>query len=243
MKTLIKTLLLSGALGLVTMPMVAGAETTDVGNGSGSTNVTATFEKSTQVVNPVNPDKPGTTDASGDGANGAAAGGDLSLIYVTNQLDFGSHEIDVANDQVYAANYSDAKDATKSANVSKLWNNHAVIEVSDVRGTNAGWNLTVSGSPLKGVDGSTLKGATLALPTGSLTNTGSDSNGTAAVAVANALDTSAAQVLAAGKDTGAGITVDQLDPSNIKLTVPANQAKAQGYTTSLTWNLSDTPAQ
>ncbi|MFD1421831.1 WxL domain-containing protein [Lactiplantibacillus songbeiensis] len=243
MKKSLKTLLMSSALLLaVAAPLAASADTSsDIGNGSGSTDVSATFEKSTQTVNPVNPDNPGTSDNSGDKGNGAAAGGDLSLIYVTNKLDFGSHEIDVSNDQTYAANYTDS-DTTKSADVSSLWNNKAVVEVSDVRGTNAGWNLTVSGTALTGTDGTTLKGATLVLPTGTLANTGSSSNGTQSVAVTNALDTAAAQVLTAGKDNGAGITTDQLNPSDIKLTVPANQAKAQGYTTKLTWNLSDTPA-
>ncbi|WP_407879090.1 WxL domain-containing protein [Furfurilactobacillus entadae] len=39
---------------------------------------------------------------------------------------------------------------------------------------------------------------------------------------------------------GSGITIDQMDPSAIKLTVPANVAKAEAYSTTMNWTLSAT---
>ncbi|AVK61522.1 WxL domain-containing protein [Lactobacillus sp. CBA3605] len=239
MKKIIGSLLLSGALLVsVALPTVAhAAESRD-----GSTDVTATFTAGNTDVTPVDPTDPDTPSTGGDGNNGGTAGSGLSLIYVTNKLDFGSHAIDVLNSNTYAANYTNAEDATTNANTSALWGNKAVIEVSDTRGTNAGWSLQVSGSALKSESGDTIEGGTLALPVGDVTNSGSNgANGAKSVAVTNALGT-ATNVLTAANTMGAGVTVDQLDPSDVKLTVPANTAKAEAYSTTVNWSLTDTPA-
>ncbi|AVK64087.1 WxL domain-containing protein [Lactobacillus sp. CBA3606] len=242
MKKIIGSLLLSGALLVsVALPTVANAAE----NRDGSTNVTATFTAGNTDVTPVDPTDPDTPSTGGDGNNGSNTGNEggsgLSLIYVTNKLDFGSHAIDVLNSNTYAANYTNADDTKTNADTSALWGNKAVIEVSDTRGTNNGWSLQVSGSALKSTSGDTIEGGTLALPTGDVTNSGTATNDAKSVAVTNALGT-ATNVLTAAKDGGAGVTVDQLDPTNIKLTVPANTAKAEAYSTTVNWSLTDTPA-
>lgn len=236
------SLLMSGVL-LAGVGVNASADTTGSGassssataNTTGTTDISATFTKSTQTVTPVDPNNPDKPSDKGDGGNGAHAGGDLSLIYVSNKLDFGKHEIDVLNSSTYTAQ-------NITSDVSGLWNGKDIIEVSDVRGSNAGWTLSVSGGTLTGTDGDTIKGATLALPQGTVSNSGSDSNGATSTAADNVLDNTSATVLGAGKDKGAGVTVDQLDPAEIKLTIPANTTKAQAYSTTLNWSLSDTPA-
>ncbi len=237
---LVSGILMAGSL-VVSSGMIAHADTPDgpstdsTANTTGVTDVQAMFKGSHSPVSPVNPDHPNTPDNGGDSSNGGKAGGGLSLIYVSNKLDFGSHEIDVLNPETYTA-------AETDSDLSGLWNKKAVAEVSDVRGTNAGWSLAVAGNPLTGKDGSTIKGATLQLPKGAVTNSGSESNGAISVDAPNVLDGNSATVLSAAKDKGAGVTVDQIDPSNIKLTIPANTAKAQSYQTTLNWSLTDTPA-
>lgn len=230
------TLLVSGTLisGMGTVAQAAGetgGSGSSTANTTGKTEVNASFTKSDEIVNPVDPTDP--SNPGEGGGNGATPGGDLSLIYVTSKLDFGTHEINVLDDKQYSANDS-------TSDVSSLWNNKAVIEVSDVRGTNAGWTLSVSGNPLQGKDGSLIKGASLALPQGVVSNAG-ESNGAYSVPVSNALSGDSATVLSSKKDSGAGVTVNQLEPNDIKLEVPANSAKAQEYTSTLNWTLSDTP--
>jgi len=49
------------------------------------------------------------------------------------------------------------------------------------------------------------------------------------------------QVLGAKENNGAGVTVSNLNPDNIKLNIPANTAKAETYKTTLNWTMNDTP--
>jgi len=233
MKKVIGSLLMSGALlGTVVAPLVANADA----NTTGNTAVSATFTKSTQTITPVDPTDPNTPSTGGDSGNGAAAGGDLSLIYAPKSLDFGTHEIDVQNNQSYAVDTSSAK--------STLWDNSAVLEVADVRGTNAGWSLSASATSL--TNGTTAaKGATITLPNGDVTNSGADKNGAVAVKtpVINLNGSSTGvQVLSAATGNGAGVTVDNLDPTITMLNIPANSVKANAYSSTITWTLATTPA-
>ncbi|MFC6295846.1 WxL domain-containing protein [Lactiplantibacillus daoliensis] len=242
MKKIIGSLLMSSALlGATVAPLVANADATP--NTKGTTNVTTTFTKSTQTVTPVDPDDPDTPTDPGDGNNGAAAGGDLSLIYVPASFDFGSSEIDVLNDK------SLSLDTTSAATT--LWKNNAVVEVSDVRGTNAGWSVLVKGNTLTSDSGATIKGASLVLPKGTVSNSGNDaqnSNANGAYATGETVDlattddsVAGVQVLGAKDGNGAGVTVSKLDPAGITMNIPANTAKAETYKTTLNWTLGDTP--
>lgn len=240
MKKIVGSLLMSGALlGTVVAPLVANADA----NTSGKTNVTTTFLKSSQIVTPVDPDNPDTPTDPGDGNNGAAAGGDLSLIYVPASFDFGSSEIDVLKDKTLNL------DTTSAATT--LWKSNAVVEVSDVRGTNAGWSVLVKGDTLTGISGATIKGASLVLPQGTVSNSGNDAentNANGAYATGQTVDlattdstVAGVQVLGAKANNGAGVTVSKLDPSGITMNIPANTAKVDTYTTTLNWTLGDTP--
>ena len=248
MNKLISGLLLSGALLIgAVLPTVANADTTTPAaeNRTGNTTVIAGFTANTDGVKPVDPSNPGTGDGTGgDGGNGVDVpnGGGLSLIYVTNNLNFGTHEIDVLKSNDYYAH------DTTGNSTSALWNDKAVIEVSDVRGTKAGWSLGVTGSELTGKDAdgkalAAIDGAELTLPAGAVSSADSiDGNGSVATATTNVLG-STATVLTAAKGSGSGVTIDQLDPSAIKLTIPANSAEAGTYTATLNWNLASLPTE
>jgi len=237
MKKVIGSLLMSGVLlGTVVAPMIANADTVTE-NRNGQTSVSANFTASTSTVTPVDPTDPNKPSTDGDGNNGATAGGGLSLIYAPKSLDFGSHEIDVLNDESYTVDTSSAS--------TKLWVSNAVLEVSDVRGTNAGWSLTATGDVL--TDGTNpAEGATISLPTGTVTNSGTAANGAKSATTPTINLNGGAtgvEVLSAAKDSGAGVTVDQMTPANIKLNIAANTVKAGTYSSNINWTLSDLPTE
>lgn len=200
-------------------------------NSTGETITTAKFRANSQTITPVDPDHPNIPSNKGDGSNGAHVGSGLSLIYVSKKLSFGSHEINILKPKTYIPISDD----------SSLWNDNFVIEVSDVRGTNAGWRLSVSGDSLVGDDGTIIKGAALSLPLGSLSNSGYASNGASSHAVKNILSSKTSDILDAEKNSGSGVTVDRLYPGAINLVIPENTTKAQGYVTRLNWSLTDAP--
>ncbi|GKT03078.1 WxL domain-containing protein [Furfurilactobacillus entadae] len=174
-----KVLMTSAVLASMVVPAIS-ASADDTANLTGSTNASATFTPGTTTVNPVDPTdptKPGT-----DKNNGAKPGSGLSLIYVTNGLDFGSHQVDVVNKNDYDASTSKT-----------LWNGKAVVQVADSRGTNAGWNLSVAADQFATTSGDKLTGATLTLPGAAsqiTTNTGISNGVTSSALSGYALDNS-----------------------------------------------------
>ncbi|MBQ0835717.1 WxL domain-containing protein [Lactiplantibacillus pentosus] len=249
MKKVVGSLLMTSTMLLGALaPIVANAA--DGENRSGTTDTTATFTaNTTNPVDPVDPTDPTKPLNPGDGDNGASAGAGLSLIYAPSKLGFGSNQIDVINNQSYAA---DADSTVMMGTTNKVG-----LQVSDQRGTNAGWTLSVAAAD--GTDGnlSSLKGATLSLPAGTVTSTGATAgsgstagNGATGQAVdldlgsqastsAGATFTGATSgvVLTAADKNGAGITSDLLDPTAVKLNVVANTASATTYKGVLNWTL------
>lgn len=241
--------LFSALLLAISAPIVANAAdttgttatdstaTTDSANLTGNTTVNVHFDPDTTAVTPVDPDHPEKPSTTGDQHNGAKPGGGLSLIYVTDTLDFGSQTIDNTNNKSYPV------DITKS---SALWGGKQMVaEVSDKRGTAAGWKLSVTGDALTGSNDKTaIKGASISLPKGVLNNTGATSNG--AVPGQNpkvqlASGAEATEVLSAPKGSGTGTTTDQFAPDGITLNIPANTAHTQDYSTNLNWNIAALP--
>lgn len=224
--------LLLGAL----MPVVANAAE----NRAGTTNATATFTANTTTpVTPVDPTDPTTPITPGDGDNGASAGTGLSLIYAPSTLDFGSHEIDVTKDNNYQA--VGAKTVLMGST------NKVGLQVSDARGTNAGWTLTVNATDGTSGNLSTLKGATITLPAGTALSTGTETgttadNGATVQAVsALSVDGATETIMSAADKKGAGITSDLMDQNAITLNVAAATASATTYTGQLDWSLASTP--
>ncbi|PEF45193.1 cell surface protein [Bacillus cereus] len=214
----------------------------------------------TNPVDPENPDPNNPVDpwdpTTPDHKPNPGTDGPLSLDYASS-LDFGKNKI-TNKDEVYYANpqylwnedHSDFDASTARPNY---------VQVSDKRGTNAGWSLTVKQegqfknetTQNKELTGSEMK-FTQSTP---VSNT---ENVTAPKATDFTLDPNGAvsNVMAASKGAGAGTWVDRfgtvenvevdgeqvLKNKAITLSVPGKTAKdAVKYETTLTWTLTDVP--
>lgn len=203
-------------------------------NRSGTTNATATFTANNDTnVSPVNPKDPTQSITPLDGSNGATPGSGLSLIYVPKTWNFGTNNVPVQSQDI----------SLLTTGGTSLLNDQTSIQVSDSRGTNSGWNLSVLGSQFGAtIAGDSVKstGIQLILPQGTLSTPQGTANGVTASASDTAL-TSATSVLNATTKNGGGITVYNLPTTAIKLHVPGNSVQAGTYSTVLNWTLSDTP--
>ncbi|RRK10582.1 WxL domain-containing protein [Lactiplantibacillus garii] len=259
MKKMVSSILMTSALLLgAVAPVVANAADTD----AGSTSTGVTFTANTDTTKPVDPTDPNQPLDPEPDENGGKPGAGLALAYAPTTIDFGTHEIDLISDHKYNANgaidgASDAKgtvgkDSATTNGTFKLGSDgknsgsKVILEVSDGRGTNAGWALSVTSTG----DIANLKGATITLPKGDVSGSGTDKTSavtsndvTIDAGSGSATGTTSNVVLNAAKDTGAGVTVDALDPAAITLNVAANTASAKTYSGTLNWSLSDTPAE
>lgn len=242
---------------------------------TGATSVTVGFSEGDQTVTPVDPSNPNQQlkehngNIPGNGVQGKYANKGLALIFVTNELDFGNHPINAFSEGYYTA--APIKSVISTNPEDKPWrdNGNMIIEVSDPRGTDAGWHLRVNGQPLKwqsddlktnATEQSTddfeeIKGASLEFPEGHVTSSGdinpetNDYQHTSRDATPIAVtkndnligENGSAIILNAEQHHGMGMTVDAINPKNISLNIPANTAKKGVYTTTLTWNLINTP--
>ncbi|MHC9536549.1 WxL domain-containing protein [Dellaglioa sp. BT-FLS60] len=170
------------------------------------------------VIPPVDPTNPTDPTDPGDGTGNSGA---LAIIWATKAISFGTeNEIKTTEDVLPA-------------------DKDVAVEVGDVRGTDAGWNLSVKSDQLTGDKGE-LAGAVLSLDAGSNVV----ASGTSAPATTDELKdtTTSGVVLSAAKGTGAGTNVDTIDKAGVKLTVPAGSAEAGvAYSSTLTWTLASGP--
>ncbi|MFC6202162.1 WxL domain-containing protein [Lactiplantibacillus nangangensis] len=244
----VSSLMLAGALVLGSvLPVVANADA--VTTTSGETKSSVTFEAPENVTKPVDPDNPGTpvTDPSDGGGATVDPTGPLSFLYVSPTIDFGSQKALSTGPQTID-NKLTTQIQVKDQTFGGTANPNLVTEVTDTRGTNAGWTVQVSSSPLKLAAGDVLKGATINLGAtdttkNKISNSG-DATGISGSDVALGTEAgTAATIYAAAKDAGAGQTAFQLSPDNISMTGIDANAKAGTYTGTLTWTLNDTPAE
>lgn len=209
-------------------------------------------------VNPVNPDPdnpvrpidPTKPDGPDNGTDGP-----LSLDYVSS-FDFGLNQIST-KDQVYYARAQKYQGAVADT--------PNYVQVSDNRGTNAGWRLTVAQtSPLKATTetlNNVLRGAQISLQQPSTKSNGGSTAPVAKELVTLMDDGTAEMVVTAAQNTGAGTwatswgTVEkaqQINAQNEKETVTITKAVALAvpgktpkdavtYQTTLNWTLSDAP--
>lgn len=122
------------------------------------------------------------------------------------------------------------------------------VQVTDNRGTNAGWKLTVKqNDQFTTADAKELTGATLTLKNGTLNSAAGSKAPTAAQNIAltpgQAFDVATAQ-----EEEGMGTWTNSFGESvkdgekSVELSVPGKTKKEQAqYTTSLTWELKDAP--
>lgn len=192
--------------------------------------VTVTFTAGTDPTPPVDPDDPSQPLTPAEPGTGEA--GPLSIDYVTN-ITFGTQEIS-GSQMVYEANEL-----------------KPFLQVTDKRGTGAGWHVTASASAFSDGTDSTLPGSTLNFNAGeALSANATAAAPTAEDEVALTTDSDVVLVISAAVDTGLGTWVDRWYPTdsgatsnnNVTLTVPAGSATLGTHTATITWTLTDAPA-
>lgn len=207
------TLVLSAlALGVAT-PLVAHADD----GGNYNTEAGVTFSQNNTPSNPVDPDDPNPNDpqhpVDPDGEDPKkGTDGPLSIDYVSS-FDFGNQKISSANQTYYAKAQAYSGDKKDSA---------LYAQVTDSRGTGAGWTLNVT-QPTQltakttdsdgGDTTSVLKGAEISINDLSA-NTQADSEAAAAKAGSNITlapgNTTNATVMSAAKEAGQGVWVARM---------------------------------
>lgn len=188
---------------------------------------TITYTPASGPTDPVDPGDPGTD-------------GPLSIDYASN-FNFGTQEITSA-DKTYFAAATTLTDKTTRPN----W-----VQVTDNRGTLAGWSLSLQASEFtngKTGTGSVLSGATLKLENGHIVSASDAAADQSVASVTLTPGTSSGTILGATAGKGAGTNLlvwgdDTTKASSVSLAVPGKTTKlADTYQSTLTWTLTDTPA-
>ncbi|EPB9285011.1 WxL domain-containing protein [Listeria monocytogenes] len=265
------------ALGLIVAPVLSGDFASAATSVTKDSKGIVKFDKSTTPdPDPVNPD-PVDPDPVIPDPTDPPVGTDELWILAVSDWDFGTHNVSSLSSgalNVHAADdtistYVDAngngqQDLPGEVSVTKKVTPYA--QISDVRGTNTGWTLSVTGSAFKdsSTPAKTIPGAELTIPKSTVSSatstaqapTGYDSvtismTGGAAVPVMAAKDMQTATPTNFNDDQGMGTWTDSFgsqavsatDTSKPKLSIPKNVVVADGtYQSTLTWTLSDTPA-
>lgn len=174
----------------------------------------------TEPLDPIDPENPPTGNE-----------GPLTLDYISN-LAFGEHEVD-------------SKTVVYLSETLKPF-----VQVTDRRGTGAGWNLTASISDFTDGAKGTLPGTKLSLSNGEAVSasvlTEPTSHGVELLTGGDAVN-----VVTAEEDAGLGTWVNRWLPTeedaelndNVTLEVPAGAATVGEHTATLTWTLTDAPGQ
>lgn len=201
-----------------------------------TSNATVDFTNPTKAPAIVDPDNPGGEPLETTDTDGKVSGkvGSLTLDYVSN-FDFGSHELN-RNQQ----NYSAVNQRTPFA------------QVTDVRGTGAGWRLVARFDGFTQNDAKSLQGAVINLYNSKLVTT-ADNN-------LNTPPTTSDSEIVLNKDKVVNITTadvvegkgtwlttwadkDNVESGNqsVVLSVPAAVATEGKHTGSITWTLYNAP--
>lgn len=203
---------------------------------------TISYVRDESPTNPVDPTDPNTDNpVTPTDPHEPSTSGPLSIDYVSN-LYFGEQKT-TGSEMTYYADLDHMKDST-----GKDIDRPNFVQVTDKRGSNAGWNLTVTqDSQFKNGDNE-LAGATLKLANATL-STANDGTAPKAETSVELTVGKAVPVMSAEADQGTGTWLDRFGKdeeegkTSVSLTVPGDTKKVQGeYATSLTWTLTDTPA-
>lgn len=124
--------------------------------------------------------------------------------------------------------------------------NDPYVQVTDTRGSGAGWDLKIKISDFQTADKKVLKGAEMSLGFGELRTTNPAGNAAAAPTTAASVTLNAApqSILSAAKDTGLGTWANFFNKATTnptsKLVIPGGSYVGE-YTATIDWTLSDTP--
>ncbi|MBC1501330.1 WxL domain-containing protein [Listeria weihenstephanensis] len=231
------TIVSIGTLGIAIQPSFA-ASTTSKGD--------IILERGTTIHKPVDPTLPGGGHeiTPTDPDVNPPTPGPLSIDYISN-IHFGKQKIS-GNDITYYADSDHIK--INSTGVIKAVPNY--IQITDDRGNNAGWKLTVQqDSPFK--NGThTLKGAILKFnnPKADSVKVGSLNKPRMKAITLDSTGANASEAISAAENQGMGTWVHLYGASaaigkrSITLDVPGEVPKVEGlYKTTLTWTLGDVP--
>ncbi|MHC5251081.1 WxL domain-containing protein [Listeria kieliensis] len=237
LKVMVTSLVTVLGVSAVTIPAYAadGGET--------SSRASISFEKKSTGTKPENPNGGGGTITPVDPEPVVPTVGPLSIDYISN-IHFGSQKIS-GQDETYKAELDKVKDDMTGNEITVPH----YVQVTDDRGSNAGWKLTVSqGGQFKhSISSKELAKASLsfASPKASSSTTAASKAPTVKTFTLNPNGT-AAEVMTASADKGMGTWLDVFGTNAdtaISLMVPGDTAKEEGkYQTTLTWTLADTPA-
>ncbi|EAG2919091.1 WxL domain-containing protein [Listeria monocytogenes] len=172
----------------------------------GDSKATVKFKAGTGVVDPVDPENPtkpiDPLDPSNPTDPGTGNTGSLTLDYVSS-VNFGEHEVS-STEQSYSST-----------------SRKPFIQISDRRGTGAGWKVTATATAFQNEDG------------------------------AASLGTSIVSVVSAKESEGMGTWINRwfgATPNdtaslndNVQLTIPAGSATLGDHEATITWTLSDAP--
>ena len=197
--------------------------------------------KPTDPVDPTDPTKPvKPVDPTDPNGPNPGTDGPLSIDYASS-FDFGSQEITSA-DRTYNAAANPISDGSTRPN----W-----VQVTDNRGTLAGWSLSVQATEFTtgaAGTGSTLTGAQLTLANGRLVSISDAPANKSVSSVTLTPGASSGTILGASSGKGAGTNLlvwgdDTSKGSSVSLFVPGKTTKlATTYKSTVTWALTDTPA-
>lgn len=208
-----------------------------------NTEGTITFEAGdNEITPPVDPENPDPTDPVDPiDPPGPGTGGALSIDY-GSKFKFGTQKISTA-DQTYYAAPDEMKDGSKKP---------TYVQVTDKRGTLAGWKLTLSQpEQFKTATGEELVGAQLTFTKAEAASMVDEKYKPTEVSTTISLTPGVNNNLAmnAKKETGVGTWVyrfgsnEATNKEAVQLFVPGKSVKlAQQYSTKLVWALEDTPA-
>lgn len=149
--------------------------------------------------------------------------GPLTIDYVSN-LDFGTHEIDVA-------------EATYLLDTPET----PYVQLSDRRGTQAGWNLSVQASTFTNDGVDTLNGAFLSFNNGDVRTNLDNVTPPTTTDFQVTAGGDAATVTNAAQGEGIGTWLTVWNNPDVSLTIPQGAASEGVHTSTLTWTLSDAP--
>lgn len=231
---------------LVLQAPLALAAVGDNGNvdGKKATNIMdIEFGENTDPTNPVDPENPGTDVTPEEPGEETGNKGPLSIDLVSNYR-FGGVKIS-GNDNTYKA--KPTRVADKGTTV--FYDRANYVQVTDNRGTGAGWKLTVSQpTALKHSSNSEIVGTKLSLLNGISNSVYKEATNTPATAASVVIQPgeAAVPVVTAAADQGIGTWThafgkDAVEGAeSVQLYIPGNQKIAKGnYSTKLHWTLVD----
>ncbi|MGH1298666.1 WxL domain-containing protein [Bacillus pretiosus] len=239
-------LALAGAVSLTALAGGTSVLAAEQDGGTLNSKAFIKFEKNTETVDPENPIKPGEVvepvidPENPDDTHEKGTDGPLSIDYVSN-FNFETQKAS-GNNEIYYAKLDTVKGKDGNEEVPNF------LQVTDNRGTNAGWKLSVTqNDQFKTADNKELTGAALTLKNGTPNSASGSDAPTAAQDIA-LVPGQASDVLTAQEEQGMGTWTNAFGKSveegkkSVELSVPGKTKKEQAqYTTSLTWELKDAP--